>query len=175
MKKLNLCLRLQINNLRSKIFVHLSNYTEKVIKTFLLGQGSSIEFSNGNPITKHKRRPIPCTIENEEILGSKGPSLSAIGALMYLGNNTRLDITFSVNLLSRYNNAPTRRHKNEIKHLFSCLRGTTNTWYLSESQKANSQTGYAFTYVGTTISWKSTKQTISYIIISCTTYSFISS
>ena len=40
--------------------------------------------------------------ENEELLGPEEPYLSAIGALMYLENYTRPDITFSVNLLVGY-------------------------------------------------------------------------
>ena len=53
--------------------------------------------------------------KDEEIFGSEVPYLSAIGALMYLANTTRPDIPFVVNLLARYNSAPTRR--NEIKHI----------------------------------------------------------
>ena len=48
--------------------------------------------------------------ENEEILGPEVPYLSIIGALMYLANCSRPDIAFSVNLLTRYNSSPTRRH-----------------------------------------------------------------
>ena len=40
--------------------------------------------------------------ENEEILSFEVPYLSAIGALMYLTNYTRPDISFAVNLLARY-------------------------------------------------------------------------
>ena len=36
--------------------------------------------------------------ENEELLGSEVPYLSAIGVLMYIANYTRPDIAFSVNL-----------------------------------------------------------------------------
>ena len=56
--------------------------------------------------------------ENEEILGSEVPYLSAIGALMYLANCTRPDISFAVNLLARFSFSPTRRHWNGIKHIF---------------------------------------------------------
>ena len=51
----------------------------------------------------------PCE-ENEEILDSEFPYLSAIGALMYLANCTRPDISFAVNLLARFSSAPTKRH-----------------------------------------------------------------
>ena len=45
--------------------------------------------------------------EGEELLGPEVPYLSAIGALMYLANYTRPDISFYVNLLSRYSSSPT--------------------------------------------------------------------
>ena len=44
--------------------------------------------------------------------------------MYHLTNNTRLDIAFTVNLLARCSNSPTKRHWNMLKHLFHCLRGT---------------------------------------------------
>ena len=43
---------------------------------------------------------------DEELLGPEVPNMSAIGALTYLENYTRLDITFVVNLSARYSFAP---------------------------------------------------------------------
>ena len=51
---------------------------------------------------------------NEELLGPELPYFSAIGALLYLTNNTRPDISFSVILLARYSYSPTKRHWNGI-------------------------------------------------------------
>jgi hypothetical protein len=62
--------------------------------------------------------------KGEEILESEFPYLSAIGALMYLTNNFRPDITFAVNLLARYSAAPTKRHWARIKNIFRYLNGT---------------------------------------------------
>ena len=62
--------------------------------------------------------------EDEEVLGSEVPYLSAIGALMYLANCTRPDIAFAVNLLARYNAAPTRRHWVGVKTILRYLQGT---------------------------------------------------
>ena len=97
---------------------------------------------------------------------------------MYLANYTRPDISFSVNLLSRYSFSPTQRHWNEVKHVLRYLQGTMNmglfypkipkleligyadAGYLSDPHHGRSQTGYLFTSGDTTISWRSVKQTI---------------
>jgi hypothetical protein len=42
----------------------------------------------------------------------------------------------------------------------SKLVGYTDAGYLSDQHKARSQSGYVFTYGGTAISWRSTKQTL---------------
>jgi len=97
---------------------------------------------------------------------------------MYLANCIRPDIAFATNLLARYNSSPTRRHWNEIKHIFRYLRGTidlglyyprksefglvsfADAGYLSDLHKSRSQNRYVFTIGGTAISWRSQKQTI---------------
>ena len=97
---------------------------------------------------------------------------------MYLVNTTRPDITFAINLLARYNSAPTRRHWSGIKHILRYLKGTTDmglfysnncspnlvgyadAGYLSDQHKARSQTGYVFICGGTVISCRSRKQSI---------------
>ncbi len=107
------------------------------------------------------------------------PYLSAIGALMYLANNTRPDIAFAVNLLARFSSSPTRRHWKGIKHVLRYLQGTpdmglyypktnnpelvgyADAGFMSDPHKGRSQTGYVFTCGGTAISWRSVKQTLS--------------
>ena len=115
---------------------------------------------------------------DEELLGHEVPYLSAIGALIYLANCICPNIAFSVNLLARYSFAPTQRHWNGIKHILCYFRDTidmslfysreskqqllgyANAEYLSNPHKTRSQTGYVFTYGGTTIYWTSIKQTM---------------
>ncbi|KAJ9561392.1 hypothetical protein OSB04_006552 [Centaurea solstitialis] len=84
-----------------------------------------------------EKDPFRPATDDEDILGPEVPYLSAIGALMFLAGHTRLDISFSLNLLARY-----------------------NAGYLSDPHTGRSQTGYVFTIGGTTISWRSTKQTM---------------
>ena len=102
--------------------------------------------------------PFHPNMDDEDALGPEMPYLSAIGALMYLATHTRPDISFVVNLLSRFSSCPTQRHWNGIKHVLRYLQGTkylglyyTNhnkdglvdfddAGYLSDLHQARSQT-----------------------------------
>jgi hypothetical protein len=54
--------------------------------------------------------PFRSKQEGEEVLGDEYPYLSVIGALMYLANNTRLNIAFAVNYLIIHSATPTMHH-----------------------------------------------------------------
>ncbi|XP_047255213.1 secreted RxLR effector protein 161-like [Capsicum annuum] len=126
-------------------------------------------------VSKYSFRPRE---GGEEILDPEVPYLSAIGVLMYLANATRPDIAFTVNLVARYSFSPTRRYWNRVKHILRYLKvtidmglfytnkaspdlvGYVDAGYLYEPHKAQSQTGYVFTYGGTAIAWRLTKQFI---------------
>ena len=176
--KTRYCIGLQIEYCLNGVLIHQSLYTEKVLKRFYMDKSHPLSSSmvvKSLEVTKDSFRPKK---ENEELLGPELPYLSAIGALIYLANYTRPDIVFSVNLLVRYSSAPTKRHWNGIKHRLGYLRGTSDMGlfysktmepqllgyadarYLSDPQKARSQTGYIFTYGNTEISWRSVKQTM---------------
>jgi hypothetical protein len=88
---------------------------------------------------------------------------------MYLANGTRLDIAFAVNLLARYNAAPTKRHWVGVKTILRYLKGTPDLglWfpkrgdltmvvyvdagYMSDPHNARSQTGFVFLCGGAAI------------------------
>jgi hypothetical protein len=59
---------------------------------------------------KKDKDPFRPKQEGEEVLGAEYPYLSAIGALMYLANNTRPDIAFTVSCLARHSASPTMHH-----------------------------------------------------------------
>jgi hypothetical protein len=79
---------------------------------------------------------------NEKTLGPEVLYLSAIGALMYLANNTRSNIVFSVNVLARYNSDPTRRHWNRIKHVLRYLCGTRDMGLFYQKDIKSKLVGY---------------------------------
>ena len=176
--KTRYCLGLQIEYFSNGIFVHQSTYTEKVLKRFYMDKAPPLNSPMVVRSLEVDKDPFRPKEENEKLLGPEVPYLSAIGALMYLANCTRPDIAFSVNLLARYNSAPTLRHWNGVKHLLRYLHGTsdiglfyskvqkpellgyTDARYLSDPHKARSQSGYVFTYGDTAVSWRSVKQTM---------------
>jgi hypothetical protein len=97
---------------------------------------------------------------------------------MYLANNTRPNIEFAVNLLARHSASPTKRHWVGVKSILRYLNGTrdlglfysrnqdlvllgyADAGYLSDPHNGRSQTGFVFLQGGTSISWKSSKQTL---------------
>ncbi|KAK4391574.1 Retrovirus-related Pol polyprotein from transposon TNT 1-94 [Sesamum angolense] len=174
------CLGLQFEHTKGGIFIQ-SNYIEKVLKRFHMNNAHPLSTPMVIRSLDVNKDPFRPPTHNDEILGPEVPYLSAIGALMYLANNTRPDIAFSVNLLARYSSTPTKRHWNGVKHILRYLRGTSDmglyferhenakatnlvgysdAGYLSDPHKAISQSGYVFMYGGTAISWRSTKQTL---------------
>jgi hypothetical protein len=62
---------------------------------------------------------------------------------MYLTNNTRPDITFAVNLLTRYSIAPTMRHWNGGKYVLRYLQGTLDLDLFYLKNQDLSLIGYA--------------------------------
>jgi ribonuclease HI len=172
------CLGLQFEYLQTGIFISQSTYTKKIIRQF--------NMQNSYPVsTPMEMRSLDTAKdmfrrrqENEPALDSDKPYLSAIGALLYLANNTRPDISFAVSLLARHSANPTIRHWNGIKRIFRYLQGSVDmgllfsndnpdeligyadAGYLYDPQDSKSQTGYVFLQGRTAISWRSTKQSM---------------
>jgi hypothetical protein len=176
--KTKFCLGLQLEHLPSRILVHQSTYTQKVLEKFNMNMfypSKTPMVVRSLDLEKDLFRPRD---DEEQILGPEFSYLSAIGALMYFANNTRPDIAFAVNLIARHNCAPTKRHFVGIQNIFLYLNGTkdiglfykrnndpsligyTDASYLSDPHNGKSQTGFIFLQGGTIISWKSSKQTL---------------
>ena len=168
----------QIEYLREAIFVHQSNYTKRLLKRSCMDKATPLSTPMVGRSLDVERDPFrPCE-DSEKILGPEVPYMSDIGGLLYLANCIRPDIAFATNLLARYSSALTRRYWDGIQHVLCYLQytidlglmyfrkpefgmvGFANTGYLYDPHKARSQTGYVFKIGGTTISWRSQKQTL---------------
>ena len=71
-----------------------------------------------------KKDPFCPRDDDEEVLGVKVSYLSAISALLYLAQCTRLDISFTMNLLAKYIFASTQRYWIDIMTIFRYLKST---------------------------------------------------
>ena len=187
--KTRYCLGLDIKHCSDGILVHQSNYTQKVLRCFNEDKAKPSSAPMVVWTLDAKQDPFQPKEDDEEILEPEVPYLSAIEALLYLAQCPRTDISFAVNLLARYSNAPTRMHWNGVKDIFRYLKGISDlglfytrespsvsapynpridsrlvgyadAGYLSDPHRPRSQTGYVFTVGDTAISWRSTKQTL---------------
>jgi hypothetical protein len=122
--KTKFCLDLQIEHLQTGILVHQSIYVKKVLEKFNIDKAYPLR----TPMIVHTLEKDTYSFrpkqEGEEVLVAGYPYLSAIGALMYLTNNTRSDIGFMVNYLIRHSASPIMRHWNDIKNILRYLNDT---------------------------------------------------
>ncbi|KAM2855266.1 hypothetical protein FF1_025609 [Malus domestica] len=172
--KTRYCLGLEIKHCSDGILVHQSNYTQQVLRHFNEDKAKPSSTPMVVRTLDTKRDPFRPKENEEEILELEVPYLSAIRDLLYLAQCIRPNISFAVNLLARYINAPTRKHWNGVKDIFRYLKGTmdlglfythesqsnatpyssridsrlvgyADAKYLSDPHRARSQTGYVFT------------------------------
>jgi hypothetical protein len=172
------CLGLQFEHLPQGILLHQSTYIRHVLKQFNMHNAKAVRSPMDLRSLDRNKDLFWKRTKNEPLLGCEKSYLSAIGALMFLVNQTRPDIAFAINLLARHSSQPTIRHWNGIKRVFRylndtldhgllfrsntgvALTGYADTGYLFDPADAKSQTGYIFLIGYTAISWKSTKQTL---------------
>ncbi|PRQ53193.1 putative RNA-directed DNA polymerase [Rosa chinensis] len=122
--KTRFCLGLELEHRRDGILIHQSAYTQKMLRRF---NTDKIKPSSTPMVVRSldpKKDPFRPKDDDEEVLEAEVPYLSAIGALLYLAQCTRPDISFAVNLLARYSSAPTRRHWTGVKDIFRYLSST---------------------------------------------------
>jgi hypothetical protein len=117
-------LGLQLEHLHTDILVHQSANIQKILEKFNMDQA----YLARTPMIIHAmekdKDPFKPREEGEEVLRQEYPYLNVTGAMMYLANNTRPDIAFTVNYLARHNVAPTMHHWNGIKNILRYLAGT---------------------------------------------------
>jgi hypothetical protein len=149
-------------------------YCERVLERFKMSD------------TKPRSTPLPAglllSIEDspktkEEVDDMKKiPYRQALGSLMWLQVATRPDLSYTVNLLSRFANNPGRKHWEALKHTLAYLKGTldygvaykhggilrpqgyVDADYAGDCDGSRSTEGHIFFVAGGPISWASKRQ-----------------
>jgi hypothetical protein len=108
--KTNFYLGLQIEHLQTGILVHQFAYVQKVLEKINMNKACPLITSMIVRVLEKDIDPFRPTQEGEEILGAEYTYLSVISALMYLVNNDRPDIAFTVNYLTWHSATSTMHH-----------------------------------------------------------------
>jgi hypothetical protein len=145
------------------------SYAEKVGKRFHVQEAKPVTTPMAAGVRLQK-----AVVPSEVVEGV--PYQSAVGSIMYAGMATRVDLAFTVGLLSQFNSSPTQEHwraaKRAIKYLFTTsksaivydaakgrdLIGYTDADWCGSVDDSKSTSGYVFLLAGAPVSWKSKKQ-----------------
>jgi hypothetical protein len=172
--KLSLTIGLQVEHNPNGIFVHQTNYTNKLLKKYSMENCNAIR----TPMEVRGERELYYAATDGDELEDVKPYQKAIGELQWLALKTRPDISYAVATLSRHSARPTLRHWQGIKRLLAYLKGkpdvgllyrrndTSNlkgfvdAGYKCDPDTGRSQAGYIFKMCGAAISWRSKKNTV---------------
>ena len=158
------------NHSAGTIWIGQPTYTEEVLKKFGMESCKPVATpaEAGQKLTKG-------TKDSEYV--DKVLYQSAVGSLLYLSMRTRPDITFTVSRVARFCSNPTTQHMRAVKRILRYLRGTTNQGLLYKKNGSKevvgfsdadwggdvddrkSTSGYVFQIGGSTVIWRSKKQT----------------
>jgi hypothetical protein len=140
--KTKFCLGLQLEQLPTGILIHQPAYVQKVLEKFNMDK---VYPSKTHMVVRNLEKdtdPFRPRQEEEVVLSSEYPYLSAIGALMDLTNNIRSDIAFAVNLVVRYSAAPTMHYWNGVKDVLRYLQDTPDLGIFYPKNQDLSLVGY---------------------------------
>lgn len=163
---------MEIHRNRSKrqISITQKGYIKRVLERFGLADSKSLII----PM-------IPSLKLDTDSPPAQVPYRQAIGCLNYLSMVSRPDITYAVNKLARYCNAPTLVHWQAVKRVMKYLKGTQNYCITysgtdnmtlegscdsdwgggEESDEKKSTSGYIFTMCNGPVTWASRLQKVS--------------
>lgn len=167
-------MKIDVDETTGSIRLSQRAYVERIIERFNMSDA------------KIRSTPLPAGIvlsiddapqSAEEILEMKKvPYREALGSLMWLQVATRPDLSYAVNLLSRFSNNPGRAHWEALKHTIAYLKGTLDygiTYYRDTSLRPfgyvdadyagdidtlRSTEGNIFFVAGGPVSWASKRQ-----------------
>lgn len=160
-------LEIDYNREKGILKLHQGRYLEKILKKFKL--------DNCHPCLTPIEAKLNIRVENEA--EDHKPIREMIGALMYLMLGSRLDISYALKFLSRFQNKNSIEVWVHLKRLLRYLKGTKGTKlvyirneeaipltcyvdsdWAQDTKDRKSVTGYLIKVFGNTVSWVTRKQ-----------------
>ena len=117
-------LGIEFEELNGELFIHQNSYIEKVCRHYEKFHFplSSLPIVKGCVLTK-----LDCpSSKNETTIMSKLPYRNILGCLAFLANRTRPDISYSVNILSQFQENPGQKHFDCLLKLLGYVKTTQN-------------------------------------------------
>ena len=118
------------------IVMHQGLYCKRILEKFNKTEANPVQ------IPADPQHSLDDKQQNTNLI-SKVPYREAVGSLLYLSQITRPDITFSVNLVSRYIEDPKEQHWTAVKRIFKYLKGTINFGLIFSSRQKLMLKGYS--------------------------------
>lgn len=115
------CIGLKINQCMNSIEIDQMKFIEEVIERF---DQSNAKIAK-TPSDPNAKLSIKMINDNNDITGHV-PYQQAVGSLLYIAQDTRPDIAFAVNDVSRFNNKHCEQHWNAVLRIIRYLKGTKN-------------------------------------------------
>jgi hypothetical protein len=162
------------NRAKKLLVLHQTQYLMRILEVFDMAECNAVA------------TPFPPGIQLVALpLDSQGQPIGVldhdryrtlVGSLLYASTHIRIDIAFTVGVLSRYLNAPGLSHWRVAKHLLRYIKGTieyglifdgtciqdliihADSDYATQVDTRKSTTGYVTILAGTAVTWNSTLQ-----------------
>ena len=157
--------RMKIYRDRSKRLLRLSQstYIDTMLKWFNIKNFKKGYLSIGHRITLFKK-DYPTTLQEREHMSRISYALT-VGSIMYAMMYMRLNMVFSLEVVSRYQSDPDEKHSKVIKIIFKYLKNIKDQWFIyedtdlklarytdssfqSDYDDSKSMSGYVFTLNG---------------------------
>lgn len=156
---------MEITKTSHGIIVNQINYIEDLINKYNMSEAKGC----GTPADVNVQLS-----KNQNDCDTKFPYREVVGALLFLSSVSRPDISFAVNLVSRYVSNPGKAHVNAVKriirylictktlsivyHTNTELVGYSDSDFAGDVDSRKSTTGYLFLMNGGPVTWASRKQ-----------------
>lgn len=163
------CLGLEFTRGKNDIVVTQKGYISEIVDRFGMAECNPVS-TPMDPESKLKKPEGDRSLEDVHL-----PYRELVGALTYLANATRPDISFTASYLSQFNNCYTKVHWTAAKRVLRYLKGTKDLdlvycrgndpvrgyvdadWGSCPNDR-RSYTGFAFILNGSPITWDARKQ-----------------
>lgn len=159
------------NRAEKSLVIHQSSYTKKIIEKFGMRDANS----GSVPADPHAILSITETDESKET--TNVPYREAVGSLVFLATVSRPDISYAVNVVSKYLGEHNQSHWRAVRRIFAYLVGTVSTGieyrdggsmselvgfsdadYAGDVDTRRSTTGFVFCLADGAVTWSSQRQ-----------------